>query len=945
MATRKTETVPVLLERERELGQVDAAIQRARRGVGGTLAVEGPAGIGKTVLLQVAAHRAESEELRVLRACGRELERDFPFGVARQLFETPLRDRPPAERAQLLAGAAAPAAGLLGPVPSDRQPADAAFALTHALYWLTANLAERHALLVTVDDVHWADRESIQALAYLAARIEELPVLLVIATRTGDGDADGLLRRAVKTVRPAPLGPAGTAAVVRAAAGGAGVSDALCEACHRATGGNPFLARELALAAAEEGISGDGPDAARLAELAPETASRATLPRIRRLGAGAHALVRAVAVLDRAPLRYVAALAGLEERAAGEAAERLAGAGILADELPLRFHHPILRAIVLDDLSPTSRERLHRRAAELLAREGEESETIASHLALTEPQGHAWAAEILHDAGRRALANGAPEAAARALRRAIAERADQDRAPLLHDLGRAEALSGDRAAAERLAEAYAAAEDPVTRASILATLGETRFVAGELAAAVDAFRRGLDELDGSADTALELQMFLGYTMLGRAYQPSARDAHDRIAERAPANDPRSGLAETARLAALAYDGFLSGADAPQVRAQAAAALAGAGLLDAGGPAAQAFHLTSWALAGADGFEQAEEALEVAFREAARSGSFLAFAVACHHRLWSLWRRGQVLQALADTEIALELAARGWHLVGPAAGWARVECLLETGDVAAATEALEDTERLAPGLAGSCVESWPLMGRSRVELEHGDPAAALDAALRCGAQLTALHAANPAVAAWRSRAALAAAAIGDRPLARALWEEELHLARRFGAPRATGIALRAAGVIEGGTGGVALLREAVTVLDASPAVLERARALTDLGAALRRDRQVREAREPLRRGLELARSCGAAALAVRARDELVAAGARPRRDAVRGPAALTPRELRIAELAVEGAGNREIAQTLFITRKTVEAHMRSIFRKLDVSARGGLADALRGEGPR
>jgi len=134
---------------------------------------------------------------------------------------------------------------------------------------------------------------------------------------------------------------------------------------------------------------------------------------------------------------------------------------------------------------------------------------------------------------------------------------------------------------------------------------------------------------------------------------------------------------------------------------------------------------------------------------------------------------------------------------------------------------------------------------------------------------------------------------------------------------------------------------VDALEASPAQLERARALTDLGAQLRRARRPREAREPLREGLQLASECGATALADRARDELQAAGARPRGEVFSGLGSLTPREYQVAQLAARGLGNREIAQRLFITRKTVEAHMRNIFRKLDVTAREELAQALPG----
>lgn len=932
-----------LLEREEELRVIDEAGARAREGIGGTLVIEGPAGIGKTALLRAARERAEDAGLQVLSSVGRELEQGFAFGVARQLFEPALRSLEPAERVSVLAGAAAPAGALLEDAPGIVPPPDAAFALPHAVYWLIANLAELRPLLITVDDLQWADAPSRQTLAYLVPRLEELPVSLVCAVRAGhveDTDLASLLVKDARAelLRPQPLSRSAVGRVVRAALG-PGASDALCDACHRATGGNPFLARELALAAAEDGRGGDAADASRLGSLAPESVSRSVLPRIRRLGAQATALAQALAVLERARLHHAADLAKLDDEEAVDAAEALAETHILAAGLPLRFAHPILRTAVYEDLSPASRDRTHRRAASLLAEAGEDDEAVASHLERTEPRGEAWAADALHRAGRQALARGSPETAAGSLGRALAERASGDQSELLLELGRAEAAFGDPGAAERLAAAYAAAPDPSSRATALATLAETRFVAGELAASIEAFRQALDELGSRPKSPIEVQLFLGYVMLARAYAPTARDAHERIRRRALDPDEAGPLTETAGLAALAYDGFLRGDRADRVRESASLALADASLLDAGGPAAQAFYLTTWALAGADGFEPAEAALLRAFDRAGRSGSFLAFAMACHHRMWSLWRRGQVLQALDDSEIALELAERGWHLIRPAAVWARAECLIETGDIEGAAEALEQVERLGPGLAESCVEAWPLMGQSRLALERGDPESALETGLRCGSIMTGLHAENPAVADWRSRAALAASALGDQARARELWEEELRLARAFGAPRAIGIALRTGGLVEGGTSGIELLRESADTLEASPALLERARSLTDLGAALRRARSPREAREPLRQALHLARERGATAVAARAREELLAAGARPRRDAFTGLDALTPRELRIAELAAQGLGNREIAQALFITRKTVESHMRNIFRKLEISAREELARVL------
>jgi DNA-binding NarL/FixJ family response regulator len=170
-------------------------------------------------------------------------------------------------------------------------------------------------------------------------------------------------------------------------------------------------------------------------------------------------------------------------------------------------------------------------------------------------------------------------------------------------------------------------------------------------------------------------------------------------------------------------------------------------------------------------------------------------------------------------------------------------------------------------------------------------------------------------------------------------EELELARTWGAPRALGAALRAAGLVEGGEQGLALLEEAVEVLTSSPAKLEHAKARTELGAALRRANRRSEAREQLRRAVELATICGATPLAARAETELRATGARSRRIALSGLESLTPSERRVAQMAAEGPTNREIAQALFVTPKTVELHLSSVYRKLGISSRSQLPAEL------
>jgi DNA-binding CsgD family transcriptional regulator len=211
---------------------------------------------------------------------------------------------------------------------------------------------------------------------------------------------------------------------------------------------------------------------------------------------------------------------------------------------------------------------------------------------------------------------------------------------------------------------------------------------------------------------------------------------------------------------------------------------------------------------------------------------------------------------------------------------------------------------------------------------------LECARRC-AHLGVTQASAP----WRAEAALVHAALGNIREARRLAGEQLELARTFGRPRTLGVSLRASGLVGGGAGGVELLAEAVKTLEASQSPLELARALTDHGAALRRAGRRVQARGELERALDFAHHCGARRIANQARAELIAAGARPRRDAITGRDAITAGELRVARLAAEGLTNREIAQALFITTKTAKGHLSSVYRKLEITRRGQLVNVL------
>jgi DNA-binding CsgD family transcriptional regulator len=234
-------------------------------------------------------------------------------------------------------------------------------------------------------------------------------------------------------------------------------------------------------------------------------------------------------------------------------------------------------------------------------------------------------------------------------------------------------------------------------------------------------------------------------------------------------------------------------------------------------------------------------------------------------------------------------------------------------------------------------------RGRLRLAQGRAADALADFQACGAmfaeEVWGLPAHETGYVHARSGAALALVRLGQHERARQLADAELADIRVFGTPRALGIALRAAGLAHGGQEGLALLHESVTTLERSPALLERARSLADFGAALRRSGERAAARDPLARALELAARCGARPLAARARDELKATGARPRRQWRTGVEALTPGELRVVRLAAEGRSNREIACELYVTLKAIEGHLARAYAKLGIEGRAQLPRAL------
>jgi DNA-binding NarL/FixJ family response regulator len=920
-----------LLEREGEIATLDALLDKLAEGVSNLVVVEGPGGIGKSRLLDALRERARLRGVQRLSARGADLEKEFPFGAVRQLFEPTLARGP----GDLLTGAASAAEAVFAVPDQDahpwREPAGS-FAVLHGLYWLTVRLADDGPLLLTVDDLHWVDLPSLRFLSFLARRLEGLGALVAVGTRTADpGTEPALVGELVETpgthvLRPRPLSAVGVARLVQARLKEA-PDPAFTAACLDAAGGNPLFLTQLLGGLADAGVPPNAEQVEAVRRVGPRAASRTVLGRLARLPDDATAVAQALAVLGtRFGVSPVEALTGLGEQRVARAMADLAQAEILTSQTPTEFLHPLVRDAVYDSLPPATRGLRHADAARMLRDSGAADEEVATQLLAATRRGDQEVVDVLVAAAGSARDRGATDSAVAYLYRALDEPPPPARRPSLRlELGRHEAMvDGPRAAANLRAALDELEGHPRLRAEAAEALARCLLFTGPPEAAVkvacQAARNLPDELSEQRH-GLEATELLGVTFGAEADQDT--DARLRAARTHPRSD---GLAAVA-----AWDWAMTDGTAEQCAELARQALADGGLMQTGDFVMAGTAVGVLVMAETDDAEDALDALEAA---GYRHGSHFGVNTAHYFRAGLWLRRGELADAASELGRARE-AARLWGDTSwEDAELARV--VLERGD-------LTEASRLVAGARVHSPYSIPAHGVRRAQVElllaEGRAQEALDAAEDYARHLT-RRADNPAFAPWRSLTATALHRCGRAAEARALAEEELALARRWGGAGTTGRSLRILGTLEGEQG-VPRLREAVAVLSDSPARLEHARALAALGAVLRRTGQRTEARTPLREALDLAERSGALGLRESVRTELHAAGARPRSTALSGLAALTPSERRVAQLAAAGRSNREIAQTLFVTPKTVELHLSRSYRKLGVGSRGDLAEALVG----
>lgn len=932
-------TAPVpLLEREEELATIAGALGAAALGAGGLLVIEGEAGAGKTALLASAARQAAEAEMLVLRARGGEYERDFPYGVVRQLFEPVLADGE--RRRELLSGMAEMSAPVFEPGIGEGERSG----LEHGLHWLLADLAAAAPLALLVDDAQWADLPSLRALVYCARRLEDQPALLVLTVRTGaEGEHAGPLAELRREAGTRPIVPRPLSATAAAELLGRSLGEppgpGLAEACREATGGNPLFLAELLRGLDPGDLEAGASSSGRLAELAAEGLSVSILGRLGQLGENATEVARAVAVLEpNAEVRHVASLSGLAGGAVPEACGCLISAQLLADARPLGFVHPLVRAAVLGAVPAPELAALHARAARLLAADGADDDSVAAQLLLSEPAGDEWVVGELRGAATLALARGAPDAAVRYLRRALREPPRRgERGAVSAELGVALLRASDPEGLDVLRTVRADSEDPTLRAELAALMANSlglRVGVGEAAALLEESMAEVGAVEGPLAAQLRAHM-LQMVILGLEHIPDGllpgpdEDLRpDSVHERM--------VMQQAGLLLVAGAGALE-----RGRALVEAAVAEPDWIVADSMLGFPPQSASVALALADRGDLTDDLCTIGIEGAERRGTVPGIPGNHGIRARCRYLDGRLRDAEADAEIAIRLldhldfaSTSAIHLS------AGIETLIARGDLTGA-ERLADSwsdADPAPGVPAALM----LCARGELRLETGRHAEARNDFLAAGSRLSALPDANPEIFAWRAGLARSEAALGDSEAAQAAAAELVEQARGLGGRRAVGVALLTQGEVAGGEEAIELLRLAVAELAGTRSRLQLARSLVALGAALRRNNRRREARDPLREGLDLAHRCGAEALEEHARTELAATGARPRKAVLSGADSLTPSELRVARMAAEGMTNREIAQALFVTPKTVETHLRHVYRKLDVPGRSALPATLGAE---
>ena len=879
------------------------------------LLLRGQPGSGKTTVLNAVLARPPGGT-PVLRAAGRHPAGTPPYGLASRLLGEP----PPGARGDARGG----------------EPE-----LLHFFHRrVTARLA-RGPLFLAVDDLHLADEESLHWLGYLLRRTADLPLAVLATAPAPVPDrvllplADLLPATADDRLRLSPLATPAVAELIEARCGRS-PDLAFVTACRRLSGGNPALLTRLLDAAVRAELPPDRRAIARLEAIASGLLGPVVSTWLDAQPAVVRDAARHLAVLGSPSAELLAALGRVPSRELPGALGALRDNGLLTAD-GQDFAHPLLRQAVLHAVPPAELAATRLRAARLLNDAGRCPRVVADQILLAGGAGQAWAARVLVEAAREAAAGDAFEEAARYLG-PLVERAPED-AGLHRQL--ADVLA-QRRPVEALAEYRAALRHerhPRRRAALALEVAATAVAARRAGSVLAELERELAAL-GRAGEPLsgperEQRACVEGAVLLAGLQESATCA--RIGERAAGMRPPAGETadERLQLAMLAVAGTLRGEAPERMIGLARRALP----LDDVQVHGRTVMAASFVLTASDDPGAALGPLGRVVAHSARRNLVATHSQALTARAAARQAAGDLVEAVAEAELALEIARQAsWP-----EGEARPAIVLGTalalgGAVKRAERVLRTVEhRAVTGLA------WDhpayLMAWALTRMHSGDPEEALRLLRRCGASLAESGLANPLVHPWWVEAVLLLAGQGRAREAMPLVEWAGQLVERWDVPRARGLLLTVRAATGSGQAALEAWEQAAEVLEKSSDDLGRLRAEYHLGRALLQAGHCRQARYRLRRAADLATRCGARPAAEAARTLLLRAGGRMRPGSGSKADVLTDRERRVVALALDGRTNREIAQRLTVTPRTVEVHLTNAYRKLGISGRAELAEAL------
>ncbi|MGW8376093.1 AAA family ATPase [Streptomyces sp. ODS28] len=923
---------------------------------GGVLAFAGTAGGGKTTLLAEVRMRAVARGCTILGARGGEPEQESAFHVVRQLVQPVLAAAGEKEHRRILGSwydIVAPAVGLVA--PGDGGTPDPT-GVRDGLDWLVTRHVVAHAPVVMIlDDAHWADAESLAWLTGFAARVAELPLLLVLGYRPEDVPSRATaFRRLVERddTRPMELAPFSARAVTRLVrqALGPEADEDFCRECWAITGGNPYEVCELAARTQDHGVKPRYDAVPQLRELASALKGNGIVERLEKLGSTCVRMGWTVAVLgSEATLDSAAHVAALGAQEAADAVAALREARLLRDGGPedtrLEFVHPLLATAVYRAIPGPLRTALHGQAASAVTAAGLDITAAARHLIEVHPDGDPDVVEGLRAAARRHMRSGAPDAAHRCLSRALREPPSQeDRPAVLFELGCSSLLTAPVTTVNHLRSALEEpALDPALREQVCYRLAQALAHTDRLG---EAARVVEEEARSAVDPRTRVRMRAEQFMY-HAFRADEEDspARSRRLARFAARLPGDGRAERSVLGLRGWDAMVRGERATVAVRCAEQALRGGLSWTDEEWGFEVPVLTALTLMYADQPGRAEELFTDGIAECERKGwrgAHLSFGFTLLGYI--RYRRGSLSEAEDLVRGGLRIADRVGSRV-PAQWFALgilIEILLARGAVPQAQQ-LAQTYGYGEVTPNAVVYPDSRTVYAELLLARGLAEEAERELLAVGRRLDPRGMRNPAWCPWKLRLAESLAG-RDPDRAEACARDALARARRFGTPSAVGEALHTWAQVGSGPQRLDRLREAVRWLERSPAAYELSRALVDLGAEQRRCGLPQESADSLYRGLEGAVGCGSAGLAARARDELAAAGLSPLQ--LHGAAetdTLTDRERAVAVRSAQGEDPQRIAHGLELEEVAVVRLLSGVYRKLGTGPEGlpGLLDRVVG----